>query len=82
MTTPIQSQTPVSTPPIAHGVGIHAIGTPVVAPTRSKDKEGASGGLGTFGVRLFRNELKRCVLNRSAWLLRAGQVRPCSDVEG
>ncbi|KAI0747997.1 SOR/SNZ family-domain-containing protein [Daedaleopsis nitida] len=50
MTTPIQGQTPVSTPPIPHGVGNPA-GTPVVAPTRSKDKDGASGGLGTFGVK-------------------------------
>ncbi|TBU32366.1 vitamin B6 biosynthesis protein [Dichomitus squalens] len=51
MTTPIQAQTPVSTPPVPHGVGNPA-GTPVVAPTRTKDKDGgASGGLGTFGVK-------------------------------
>lgn len=53
MTTPTQPQTPVSTPPVPHGVG-NPGGTPVVAPTRSKDKDGAaSGSLGTFGVRLF-----------------------------
>ena len=55
MTTPAQSQsqTPVSgvaTPPVPHGVG-NPSGTPVVAPTRTKDKDGASGSLGTFGVR-------------------------------
>lgn len=59
MTTPAQSQsqTPVSgvaTPPITHGVG-NPSGTPVVAPTRSKDptKDSASGSLGTFGVSLL-----------------------------
>lgn len=60
MTTPAhsQSQTPVSsgiaTPPVAHGVG-NPSGTPVVAPTRSKDPkfDGASGSLGTFGVSSF-----------------------------
>ncbi|KAM5539006.1 hypothetical protein V8D89_007229 [Ganoderma adspersum] len=51
MTTPTQPQTPVSTPPVPHGVG-NPGGTPVVAPTRSKDKDGAaSGSLGTFGVK-------------------------------
>ncbi|KAI0336403.1 vitamin B6 biosynthesis protein [Cubamyces sp. BRFM 1775] len=55
MTTPAQSQsqTPVSgvaTPPVPHGVG-NPSGTPVVAPTRTKDKDGASGSLGTFGVK-------------------------------
>lgn len=51
MTTPTQPQTPVSTPPVPHGVG-NPGGTPVVAPTRSKDKDGAaSGTLGTFGVK-------------------------------
>ncbi|KAI0637092.1 vitamin B6 biosynthesis protein [Trametes polyzona] len=55
MTTPSQSQsqTPVSgvsTPPVPHGVG-NPSGTPVVAPTRSKDKDGTSGSLGTFGVK-------------------------------
>ncbi|KAJ8487152.1 hypothetical protein ONZ51_g4379 [Trametes cubensis] len=47
------SQTPVSgvaTPPVPHGVG-NPSGTPVVAPTRTKDKDGASGSLGTFGVK-------------------------------
>ncbi|PIL23874.1 hypothetical protein GSI_13625 [Ganoderma sinense ZZ0214-1] len=51
MTTPTQPQTPASTPPVPHGVG-NPGGTPVVAPTRSKDKDGAaSGSLGTFGVK-------------------------------
>ncbi|CDO70776.1 hypothetical protein BN946_scf184798.g91 [Trametes cinnabarina] len=55
MTTPAQSQsqTPVSgiaTPPVPHGVG-NPSGTPVVAPTRTKDKDGASGSVGTFGVK-------------------------------
>ncbi|KAI0709068.1 vitamin B6 biosynthesis protein [Earliella scabrosa] len=52
MTTPVQGQTPISTPPVPHGVGNPA-GTPVVAPTRTKDKDGtASGGFaGTFGVK-------------------------------
>ncbi|KAI0831177.1 vitamin B6 biosynthesis protein [Trametes gibbosa] len=55
MTTPAQSQsqTPVSgvaTPPVPHGVG-NPSGTPVVAPTRSKDKDATSGSLGTFGVK-------------------------------
>ncbi|KAH9854105.1 vitamin B6 biosynthesis protein [Lenzites betulinus] len=55
MTTPAQSQsqTPVSglaTPPVTHGVG-NPSGTPVVAPTRSKDKDVTSGSLGTFGVK-------------------------------
>ncbi|KAI0374763.1 vitamin B6 biosynthesis protein [Pilatotrama ljubarskyi] len=53
MTTPAQSQTPVSgvaTPPVPHGVG-NPGGTPVVAPTRSKGPDGASGSLGTFGVK-------------------------------
>ncbi|KAI0670504.1 vitamin B6 biosynthesis protein [Trametes maxima] len=55
MSTPAQSQsqTPVSglsTPPVPHGVG-NAAGTPVVAPTRTKDKDGVSGSLGTFGVK-------------------------------
>ncbi|RPD66009.1 vitamin B6 biosynthesis protein [Lentinus tigrinus ALCF2SS1-7] len=50
MTTPVQGQTPVSTPPVTHGVGNPA-GTPVVAPTRSKTQDGAGGSLGTFGVK-------------------------------
>lgn len=56
MSTPIQGQTPVSTPPVPQGVGNPA-GTPVVAPTRMKDKDGgASGSLGTFGVRTYSSE--------------------------
>ena len=60
MTTPVQGQTPISTPPVPHGVGNPA-GTPVVAPTRTKDKDGtASGGFaGTFGVRFLRSKLSK-----------------------
>ena len=86
MTTPTQPQTPVSTPPVPHGVG-NPGGTPVVAPTRSKDKDGAaSGTLGTFGVRLLPLHAHE-VLTSVAMGLKfgfgyAGQVGSRADAQG
>ena len=58
----------------------------MVAPTRTKDKDGAaSGTLGTFGVSLFslRPATHVLTLARSAPnVMCAGEVRARSDAEG
>ena len=83
MTTPVQGQTPVSTPPVTHGVGNPA-GTPVVAPTRSKAPDGAGGSLGTFGVRSLHSNRRGCLRADSfrGCVLALGEVGACSDAEG